>query len=70
MKNKIYIFIPLIFIFVACGFDTNKEYTCGNYKFKYIDKQSVSFCGLASDEKNSKILYIPKTIYGNNVVKN
>ena len=69
MKNKIYIFIPLIFIFVACGFDTNKEYTCGIYTFKYIDKQSVSLCEVGYSQRNSDTLYIPKTIYGNNVVK-
>ena len=67
MKSKIYIFLPLLFIFIGCTFDTDKEYVYGNYKFKYIDKQSVSFCGGSS--KLSGTLYIPETIYGLNVVK-
>ena len=69
MKSKIYIFLPLLFIFIGCTFDTGKEYKYGNFVFKYIDKQSVSFCGLNSDAKLSGTLYIPETIYGLNVVK-
>ncbi len=69
MKNKISIFLPLFFIFIGCTLDTDKEYEYGNYKFKYIDKQSVSFCGLNSEAKLSGTLYIPETIYGLNVVK-
>lgn len=69
MKSKISIFLPLFFIFIGCTFDTGKEYKYGNFVFKYIDKQSVSFCGLNSDAKLSGTLYIPETIYGLNVVK-
>ncbi|MGP1458162.1 MAG: leucine-rich repeat protein [Treponema sp.] len=69
MKSKIYIFLSLLFIFSGCMFDTDKEYVYGNYKFKNIDKQSVSFCGLNSEAKLSGTLYIPETIYGLNVVK-
>ena len=67
MKSKIYIFLPLLFIFIGCTFDTDKEYVYGNYSFKYIDKQSVSFCGGSSEVSGT--LYIPETIYGLNVVK-
>lgn len=69
MKNKIYIFLPLFFIFIGCTFDTDKEYKYGHFLFKHIDKQSVSFCGLHSEAKLSGTLYIPETIYGLNVVK-
>lgn len=69
MKNKIYIFLPLLFIFIGCTLDTDKEYKYGHFLFKHIDKQSVSFCGLNSEAKLSGTLYIPETIYGLNVVK-
>ena len=69
MKSKISIFLSLFFIFIGCTLDTDKEYEYGNFVFKHIDKQSVSFCGLHSEAKLSGTLYIPETIYGLNVVK-
>ncbi len=69
MKSKISIFLSLFFIFIGCTLDTDKEYEYGNFVFKHIDKQSVSFCGLNLEAKLSGTLYIPETIYGLNVVK-
>ena len=72
MKNKFYILLVGIFLMMGCEISKTKPYMHGNYYFKYIDKQSVCFCGFtynALDNLDGDTLYIPSKIYGLNVTK-
>ena len=72
MKNKFYIFLFLILLIMGCGISKTTLYLHDNYYFKYIDKQSVCFCGFTYDalrNLDGDTLYIPSKIYGLSVVK-
>ena len=72
MKRKMTILVLVSFIVILFGCEEpeiGKDYTHGYYKYKFIDNNSVSFCGFSSKSKLPSTLYIPETIYGLNVVK-
>ena len=75
MKKKLILLAGIVVLIASCSYDTSRAYQYGGYQFKQIGKNSVSFCGFASDQAAqaaqavSRTFVIPETIYGQPVTK-
>ena len=72
MKNKFYTLLGLVFLILGCEIKMGMRYSYGLYEFKFIDKESISFCGFSSegiDNFKGDAIYVPEEILGLDVIE-